>query len=259
MTQRRPICEDDLHAWADGRLSAARRAEIEAWLAEEPARAARVAGWRRQGEQLHKAYDAVLDEPVPARLRAVVEARRPQWPRRAAAALVWLALGGLVGGGAGYRLGQATQAPAAAFMAELPERAAVAHAVYSPEVRHPVEVGADQERHLVAWLSKRLGGEVRAPYLGEQGFALLGGRLLPAQDGPGAQFMYEDKSGRRLTLYLSAKDKTTTPAAFRFAEEGDIGVFYWVDGGFAYALSGKLTRAELLPLADAAYRQLTAR
>ena len=44
-------------------------------------------------------------------------------------------------------------------------RAANAHAVYVPEVRHPVEVGADQEAHLVQWLSKRLAVPVRAPAL----------------------------------------------------------------------------------------------
>lgn len=41
--------------------------------------------------------------------------------------------------------------------------AAVAYAVYSPEKRHPVEVGADQEQHLVNWLSKRLGAILKAP------------------------------------------------------------------------------------------------
>ena len=58
-------------------------------------------------------------------------------------------------------------------------RAAVAHAVYSPEVRHPVEVGADQEQHLVTWLSKRLGLKIKAPKLDEAGMALVGGVAQP--------------------------------------------------------------------------------
>lgn len=74
-------------------------------------------------------------------------------------------------------------------------RAALAHAVYAPEVRHPVEVAAVEKAHLAAWLSKRLEAEVRAPDLGGAGFALLGGRLLPgealsgAASLPAAQFM----------------------------------------------------------------------
>ena len=45
------------------------------------------------------------------------------------------------------------------------QRAAIAHVVYSPDVRRPVEVGADQEQALVTWLTKRMGSAVRAPSL----------------------------------------------------------------------------------------------
>lgn len=252
--KQRPICEDDLHAWADGRLDAARRAEVEAWLAEDPARAARVMSWRTDTESLRVAYDRLLDEPVPARLRATVERIRPQRSWRAAAALAWLTLGALAGAGGGYRLG--LDASDGAGLGELPRRAAVAHAVYSPEVRHPVEVGADQEQHLVAWLSKRLGGELRIPELSSHGFGLLGGRLLPAADGAGAQFMYEDDAGRRLTLYVTVRSTNTPTTAFRFAQENGLGVFYWIDTGFAYALSGAFDRSVLLPIANDVHQQL---
>ena len=59
----------------------------------------------------------------------------------------------------------------------LAHRAAIAHAVYSPEVRHPVEVSADQQDHLVRWLSKRLGTDLRPPVLGGSGFELVGGQI----------------------------------------------------------------------------------
>jgi len=253
--EQRPIFEDDLHAWADGRLDAVRRAEVEAWLAEDPARAARLAAWRDDARLLHAAYDPVADEVIPARLRALVENRPRGNAWRAAAVLGWLTLGALVGSVGGYQAGRGTP-PVAAGLPDLPRQAALAHAVYAPEVRHPVEVGADQEQHLVAWLSKRLGAPVRIPNLGASGFALLGGRLLPASAGPGAQFMYEDDGGRRLTLYLSARAADSATSAFRYAEADGIGIFYWVDERFAYALSGQFGRATLLPLANAVYHQL---
>ena len=56
-----------------------------------------------------------------------------------------------------------------------------AHTVFVPEVRHPVEVKAD-EAHLVRWLAKRVGADVRAPALGSMGWQLMGGRLLPDQE-----------------------------------------------------------------------------
>jgi anti-sigma factor RsiW len=255
---RRPICEDDLHALVDGRLSAERRAEVEAWLAEDPARAERIAGWRDDARQLHAAFDPVLDEPVPARLRAAVEGR-PARSWHIAAAVGWLALGAVVGTLTGYQAGRSVPGDQAgvAAVASLPRAAAIAHAVYSPEVRHPVEVGAADEQHLVAWLTKRLGAPVHVPDLAANGFALLGGRLLPAAQGPSAQFMYEDDGGRRLTLYVAVSDRDTATTAFRYAQEDGIGVFYWVDGRFAYALSGSIGRDTLLPIANAVYHQLS--
>jgi anti-sigma factor RsiW len=98
-------------------------------------------------------------------------------------------------------------------------RAAMAHVVYSPEVRHPVEVGADQEAHLGAWLSKRLGTPLKSPQLSAQGYALVGGRLPPGDRGPVAQFMYQDGKGVRLTLYVPLQRGRTRETAFRFSQE----------------------------------------
>lgn len=96
------------------------------------------------------------------------------------------------------------QAAAPAFVQD----AAIAHAVFTPEQRHPVEVGAGEQTHLLQWLSRRLGTPLQAPDFSAQGFALVGGRLLPAGAGEAtpparAQFMYQDAPGARLTLYVS--------------------------------------------------------
>jgi anti-sigma factor RsiW len=164
----------------------------------------------------------------------------------------------LAGGGAGWWLHGAAQTGERAQQAALalPARAALAHAVYTPEVRHPVEVGADQQAHLVAWLSKRLGAQLKPPLLTAQGYTLEGGRLLPGQSGPVAQFMYRDGGGVRLTLYVSTEQKQHRDTAFRFAQEGEVSVFYWLDGQFGYALSGNLDKAALATLANAVYAQL---
>lgn len=244
MTQ--PMSEQDLHALVDDRLDATRRRELEAMLGEKPGLNAHVDAWRAQNRLLHQAFDAVLDEPIPARLLAPPGGRR--MPLRVAAALGWLAIGGLLGFYARGPLDDASTPHA------LARDAALAHAVYAPEVRHPVEVGADNEAHLVAWLSKRLGTELNPPRLDALGFELVGGRLLPGTDGPVAQFMYQDAAGRRLTLYVRTdKDHGTT--SFRYAEEGPVSVFYWLDGRLGYALSGELRKQELLQLATAVYRQ----
>jgi anti-sigma factor RsiW len=133
-----------------------------------------------------------------------------------------------------------------------------AHSVYVPEVRHPVEVGAAEETHLVQWLTKRLGINVRAPTLSALGWKLVGGRLLPDRGLPAAQFMYEDGAGRRLTLYMR-KEMGLNNTAFQFAERDGFSAFYWVDHPLAYAIAGRLSRDELMALASAIYGQLEQR
>jgi anti-sigma factor RsiW len=246
------MTESDLQAYVDGRLPDARRAEVEAYLASHPDEVARVAAYRAQTEALRAQYRDVVDEAVPERLARAMQPRRARL-RRVAAVVAWMTLGGVIGwllrGGLGGELVASTQTP-------LARSAALAHVTYTPEVRHPVEVGADQEAHLVTWLSRRLGTKLRVPKLDAEGYNLVGGRLLPRAPGPVAQFMYQDAQGRRLTLYVRGEAEGNRETAFRFAREANVGVFYWIDQGFGYALSGDLERDELLRMANVAYRQL---
>ncbi|KAB2314620.1 anti-sigma factor [Betaproteobacteria bacterium SCN2] len=248
------ISEDDLHAYADGLLPAGRRAEVEAWLAAHAEDAARVQAWAAQNRSLHAAFDEVLNEPLPLQLVRAASGQRTQttqWYRAAAAVFIVAGVGVL-----GYGLGLRSAEPAAQY-ATLPQAAAIAHVVYSPEVRHPVEVEAQHADHLVAWLSKRLGHALRAPDFTAQGFDLLGGRLLPGETGPVAQFMYQDGLKRRITLYVRRDAAKQAETSFRHAREDGIEVFYWVDHGLGYALSGNVDKAEMGRLADAAYHQIS--
>jgi anti-sigma factor RsiW len=252
----RLITEAELQAFVDGRLSPARRAAVEAWLATRPDEAERAAGYARIGEDLRAAFDPMLHEPIPQRLLHAGRGPRP-W-RRVAMVAGWIALGALLGGVGGWQLhALRSTPPQQADGASMARRAALAHATYSPEVRHPVEVGADQEQHLVAWLSKRLGVKVRAPRLDEAGMSLVGGRLLPGESGPVAHFMYQTTNGRRLTLYVRAEASKNRETAFRYARENNVGVFYWIDRDCGYALaSADLNREELLRVATLVYKQL---
>jgi anti-sigma factor RsiW len=257
MSEVRQPSENELHAYADGRADPERKAAIDAWLAQHPDEAERIEAYRRFGEDLRRLYDPVLDEPVPSRLTRSAGARRP-WVAAAMAAM-WLAIGIAIGAAAGWQLHESrTPAPLAMDpAASMARRAALAHATYSPEVRHPVEVGADQEQHLVTWLSKRLGTKVRAPRLDEAGMSLVGGRLLPGESGPVAQFMYQTPAGRRITLYVRAEARAHRETAFRYARENNVGVFYWIDRDCGYALaSADLSKDELQRIANLIYKQL---
>lgn len=252
------ISEAQLHAMADGVLQEEQRAAVDAHLRAHPQDAARVAAWREQNRQLRALFDPMLDQAVPPALRqaAAPPAANYAWYRpamQAAAAIVLL----IAGGAGGWLLRGGDSVTASASPISLARSAAIAHAVYTPEVRHPVEVGVEQEAHLVQWLSKRLGSKLQPPALSPLGYHLIGGRLLPGDgDGPVAQFMYEEGTGKRLTLYVARERAGKQETAFRYTQEKDLGVFYWIDGQMGYALSARLPKAELGKIADAVYAQL---
>ncbi len=202
-----------------------------------------------QNNLLRRQFDPVLTEPIPARMYL----KRPPWLDYARAA-VFIAVG--LGIGLSIPWMRPTPQAAAIAITPLPVRAARAHLVYSPEVRHPVEVEAKEQDHLVKWLSKRLDHQLKVPVLSTEGFELLGGRLLPGNDGPVAQFMYQDATGKRLTLYVTRPHKGDEITAFRFAQEGRVSVFYWIDRDCGYALSGELDKPQLSRVATLVYRQL---
>jgi anti-sigma factor RsiW len=257
MSDEPRFTDSELQAYADGRLDEERSRAVEAWLAARPEDAERVAAYRRLGEELRRAYDPVLDEPLPEWLGGT-RAPRARWHSLARIA-GWVALGIALGAAVGWQVRDTrpTVASRGDLGAAMAHRAAVAHATYSPEVRHPVEVGADQEAHLVSWLSKRLGTQLRAPKLESVGYSLVGGRLLPGETGPVAHFMYQCNQGTRVTLYVRSDMGGNRSTAFRYAREGSVGVFYWVDSKVGYALSSAdISKDALLGVANAAYQQL---
>lgn len=252
-----PVTDADLHAWVDGQLSPERAEAVAAWLLQHPDDARRVQEWQSQRLGLQGLQRAVLEEPVPIALARATRPRRWSALPQALAASVLLVLG--FAGGWWVHSPAVSGTTLAKAVPGFVQEARVAHAVYTPEKRHPVEVGVAEQAHLVQWLSRRLGVPLQAPLLQDKGFALIGGRLLPGQQGEArAMFMYENPTGERVTLHIStlAEAAGRDPAAFRFTRSGDTETFYWVEDRMGYALSGNLPRDTLAALADVAYQQL---
>lgn len=248
MNESTHIHEDELQAYVDGRLDPDRRAVVENYLATHPAQAERVRAWQEQNRLLHNSFDSILNEPVPSWLLDSLAAKPTRrWPRVAA-----MAASLCVGVMAGFFLRGGMQ-PVLVSVEPFTDRAAVAHVVYTAEVLHPVEVAADQEAHLLHWLSKRLGHPLHAPDLTRFGYQMMGGRLLPGDKGAAAQLMYQEKTGNRLTLYISVKDADMAQTAFRVEEADGMHVLYWVDNNLGFALVANIDRARLLEIARITY------
>lgn len=249
-----PIDDDALHAWVDGQLPDARRAQVDEAIARDPELAARVAHWRAQNALLREGMDAWLDEPIPARLidaaagRPRVQAWR-SWAAVAATLVIGIALGW-----SGRELTLARDGIPTTFARE----AAFAHAIYTADARRPVEVAASDTQGLVTWLTRRLGQPAHAPDLTSVGFDLVGGRLLAGNAKPTALLMYQNAAKQRLTLQWRKLAPGTEEAQFRYEVDNGVGVFYWIDDACAYALSGSLDRRQLLAVARVAYGQIVA-
>jgi anti-sigma factor RsiW len=242
------ISDDELHAFADGELPDDRRADVEAWLAAHPEDAARVATWRAQANVIRAHFSRVAEEPLPPRFNIDALARAPtgRWVMAAAACV--LVIAGAAGGWYGRAFWDGPPA-ARTVVAE----ALGAHRLYIAEMRHPIEVPADAA-HLMPWLSRRVGSELRAPDLQRFGLKLIGGRLLPGPKSPAAMFMYEGPSGERFTLYCA---RTAAPdTALRYTAEGQVAAFYWVERELSFVVSGPADRTRLHGVAESAYEQM---
>ncbi|MFN4140718.1 anti-sigma factor family protein [Aestuariivirga sp.] len=252
MTTRLPIDEESHLALRHGERPA--RAELLALMADDPALAEREAEWIRQDMLLRTLYGPVAEQPVPGRHAALIVAAatrhsgKVEW-RQIAAALLFLAVGGLAGWAGALHLGPASTA------ATLPQEALRAHAAYVAEVAHPVEVPATEKAHLVTWFSKRLGHPVSVPDLAAFGFRFLGGRIVPERSGVAALMMYENSEGIRITVYVT-RESAGRETAFRFVQENGSRVFWWLDEEFGCAVVGDISRDSLHAIAVSAYEQL---
>jgi anti-sigma factor RsiW len=256
------LSDTDLSACADRQLPPERAAEVAAVLAADAVLAARVAEIREQNAALRDALDPVLAEPIPDRLldaarppgaRAVRRPTAARWLVPVFAAAATLVLGLAVGWYARDAAIERSGTPTT-----FARQAAFTHALYVPDVRRPVEVWAAEEKGLVTWLTKRLGFQVMAPDLNGVGYALVGGRLVAGNESPTAMFMYENADKQRLTLQVRKQPADGSETAFRYAVENGVGVFYWIDAGSGYALTGTIDRGQLLAIARVVYGQLAA-
>jgi anti-sigma factor RsiW len=253
MTKQRKIDDWALAAYADGELSGDAAAEIEALLRDDPEAQLALAELKRQKAALKQAYDPVLAESIPPAIRGVVaRPRLGDWRQTLQRVMLIGALAAAVALVVhAVDLRELTNSQAANMVSAVRS----AHAVYGSEIRHPVEVAADQRDHLMTWLSKRLGEPVNAPDLVHHGYQLVGGRLLSLGEKPVAYFMYENARKQRMSLYIMTNPEHRN-TAFRMEEADGIMTCYWLDGPLGYALAGEMTRAEMEPIAHAVYEAL---
>jgi anti-sigma factor RsiW len=280
----RPFDDVDLHAFHDNQLGPSRRETIAAFLKNRPADAERIARWQRQADAVRAEFTGIVREPVPLWLtvnqidgfrsrpaNVAKLAHRPAMrpgpaaqtraPRFKAAApfaiLICLAFGAglcVPYAAAQWPMVQKLQFwPQAAGSDDAFEaRALDAHNTFSTDAERPVEVADVPEGSLKRWLERRVPFNVLVPDLRGEGWILRGGRIAPADHGPGALLVYENALGDRLSLFsgrLTATDRDQSSQPSLSAK----GVLSWTEGPVGYALATSRSPGWLARNADRLY------
>ncbi len=251
----KPITEDDLHAYVDGALDDARRAEVSAYLEKHRDIAARFESYADQRETLRSALNPVAGEPIPTKLNLphMIDARRRVRPspwRAAAAAVVLLAAGG---SGGWYMHGRF--APSDEGVAALAREASDNFATFASDTVRPVELRADNMVQLVDWASERMGRKPVLPDLSKSGYRLMGGRVVSTPHGAGLMLMYDNDHGTRLVVLTRPMTVDQNRTMMQHSE-GEVDGWSWASNGMGYSLVGSLPADALHPLADDIRRQI---
>lgn len=254
----KPIAEDDLHAYVDGLLDDARRAEVSAYFEAHPDIAARFARYGDHRAELRAALDPVANEPVPTRLNlmhimaAGRGSRSPSW-RSAAAAVLLL----VVGGSGGWALHGALQPPSEG-VAALAREATDNFVTFGSDIVRPVELRSDNASELVEWATQRMGRKPVLPDLSRSGYRMMGGRIVSTPHGAGLMLMYDNDRGSRLVM-LSRPMKVDQNRTMTAHSAGNVEGWSWATDGMGYSVVGSLPVDELHLLADDIRRQVLVR
>jgi anti-sigma factor RsiW len=243
------ITEADLHAFIDGELDAARRIEVEDYLAERPEAAARLIADLRVRDMLRLAFADAPARPSLALLEAGHRLQRSfSWRRvalrcrQAAAVALLVGIGWLAHDRAGvFEIGDTEAAP-----------------------RPPAFVMEARHSHETALLRARMASQAATPVynaaeiLNETGIALptlpaswrvIDVQVFPSQEGNSVEVALDAPALGRVSLFavrMAASDVT----AVTTARSPTSLTVYWRSGLLAYALTGSAPEPALRHAAE---------
>lgn len=234
--------EDEIHAYVDDALAPERRLEVAAILREDPALAARVAGYAADRDGLRLALTAARATPLPAAWQARIEAstlRRRALPgRRTVFSGLALAAASGVAALLSKPSGDRTLDEALAARGTGPDAPVPALA--------PAAGGT--------LLASALGLHLSVPDLAPFGFRLAGLQVIGAgHPAHAAQLTYSDAARRRLTIYVRRSDGSVR---FDLLRRGGERVCIWQDDVVSAVIIAPMAAGEMMRVASSAYSAL---
>ena len=250
---RSGIGDKELSAYLDDDLEPFRRAQIDATLRADRQLARRLETYRAQEASLRRASAAVLEEPVPEALLAVVRRpRRPDPAARPVAALarrLWpLAASLLVGVALGWLLRTPLQPDEDSLLEPFVRQALASHELFLTSAQ------PDRSRSDVMPI-KAVRSPFRTPIRVPE---LLGARYRPVQfraveggGGPALELAYARDDGLASLLIRQHSDRDDLLVRLRKVDGRS--VLYWLDGPLIYALVSDGGEEELRAIARSIY------
>src|SRR5712692_7938500 len=240
---------EDIQDLLDGRLVSARRAEIEAHVADCPRCRETLAtlSWARQA-----AARLPMQDPPPE-----LPARVARSTPRAARSLHRI----------GWVLGLGTAAAVAILFfvrgrpTDLPGAVARTYAAYTSAALQ-LDTATGDGTALQAFFARHgITFATRVFNLDMMGYHLLGGQIHALGQGPSALFVYQDASGRALLCQMFEGTLTQLPAggetrehnriAFRVYRSGALTLVFWQEGAVVCVLTSDAPTEEVIQLAYA--------
>lgn len=251
------ISDKEIQAYLDQQLTPENAKEFQVRLKNNPAAQKKLADYQKIEESLKDLYQPVYEETIPPHLLNVCKPKPFNYLAIAASILFFV-----VGALSGWQIENLISPDNDSLVIDLESPAMFAHSVFSVEKLHPVEVEADKKQHMNQWLSKRLKTQLKAPDLRQHQFELVGGRLLPStKERMAAQYMYQNKKGERVTLYIKRGDwpqkETAINHSNKMLQNNSFNTSFWTDGSLGYVITSQLEQKINQKLSETIYQQMS--
>ncbi len=250
MSERPEIREEDLHAFLDGELDAARRAEIADAERENGALAGRIAAFRADKKRLADVYAPLIERPLPTEWLSQIaeygQSRRNAWWSTITAIAASVVL--LVAGLATYQ-----QLPANGEESIVREAlAARADMLESNEVF--AIASPSQARDAGPIMASALKMHLKVPDLSRMGYKLEYLRVYEnVPGGKSVELRYRDAAYRDFALYIR---HPSSGVRFDQYKRSGLRICVWQDDVLGTVMTGPISAAEMQRLASLAYTGL---